>query len=98
MNSEVTDGQRKFWLGDKVRLKPEYPPIESVKSGEIGEVISVDGIMETGPVYKIGVRFKNRKVGSMFYQHYELVEAVAGTLTTARSAVDARETKICRNP
>ncbi len=72
MISEVTDSQQKLRLGDKVRLKPEYSPIESVEPGEIGKVIFVDDIPEIGPVYQIAVRFKRRDVGRMPHEFYEL--------------------------
>lgn len=75
---------RKFRVGDRVRFRRETrvrPP--SVEPDEVGDVIYVEDVPQTGPTYKMCVRFPhyenpalNENPALIFKSEFELVEAV----------------------
>lgn len=59
----MTKNKQKFREGDQVKLRPESPLLRDHKrdAGEIGTVVSVESEPhETGPTYRIAVRFSSQ--------------------------------------
>ena len=69
---------RKCREGDRVKFRRETrvrPP--SVEPEEVGEVIYVEDVPQTGPTYKMRVRFPHYETPARIFKfEFELVEAV----------------------
>jgi len=69
---------RRFRVGDTVRLRPQskLPLSFEIAPGEIGAVVEVEPHPpQTGPTYRIDVRFSRALVPGAFRFEYELVKA-----------------------